>query len=289
MSRPSWENAPPPAAPARPSGVGLGRALRQALWFPFSPALWARSAWVPLWKTVLLIYAYTVLCSLIIGSLVGFAFWGGLLDFGETFDAQWSPMSVSSDGELTVLGDRPYREAWNNILVAVDPDREMSLEPMEYPSRIIIERRHIVQEGGFAGQKLEIKRLMNELGASEAHIDGAGIVRFARQNKIDIILVVMVLAGVFYTLAGWGAAFLYALLGAYFAYSMAGRFKGMTFGQCFRIAMAAMAGKLAINVVLAPLLDYHFAFPIFALIIVALTLFAVSYIPALPQETSDRP
>ena len=84
-------------------------------------------------------------------------------------------------------------------------------------------------------------------GGKETRVDGPAIRDFAHRNAHAITLILFIYGGAFLTILGWFSAPAYASFAALVAHAAVGRHKGLTRGECFRIALAAVSAKIVID------------------------------------------
>jgi hypothetical protein len=228
---------------------------------PFTPSLWAQAAWLPWWRAAIPVYVLTLLVSLVIG-YAGSSVVGQLLnESAETYVKNgWAPVVISPDGKVSLEGDKPPVYKGNGYLFAIDPNNTIDLSNAGRDNYLIIRKDKIVQQTAganlFGGkesvnhQERELKELEPMLGKKEIRIDGHALKAFAATNGPVLRAIAFILFAGMMTVSGWITAPIYAITAAWLVHSFAAKRRGLTFGQCFNIAMAAVAPKVLIDTIL---------------------------------------
>ena len=244
---------PPVDIYSRSARIGGPRAsdeepfLRRLLLMPFLPSMWSRAADWPV--------SHVVLPLLVIVALVGAA--SGLyfgidtrlkLRKAATEYASEYPGFTVSKGIATVDDDGRVHYVDGDLTVLVDPMETIPLSVINTTHYIVVRRDTIHTRDQRKVQSIKTADFQQKIGIDPLRVDANSIRTFDRRWGLWILLG----APVFFAAAGlvseaFGVLFI-GVVSALIARAIRGRGLDLAFGPCFRVALAAYAALVLLEV-----------------------------------------
>ena len=252
---------------------------KRLLLLPFNPMLVAEAR---SWSVGAILGPMVLLALVLSGGLGlyrGIDFTMKLKEGGRTFDGMADPIVIER-GVLRVEGTRLFRYEEAGTLFLVDP--EETVPEAELPARFVVARRNSLIDNQ-QGRRRETKLLevTSVLKMDLIRIDGATVTAWANRWATSFALGMTALMVVF---EGFGllATLLYALLCGLVLGGMWGKSRGLSGGATFNVALAALAGKSVVGVVLALLgtgVGFCWGILVWPAVAIGLGSFALSRLP----------
>ncbi|MDP1829227.1 MAG: hypothetical protein Q8L48_38540 [Archangium sp.] len=221
---------------------------KRLLVLPFNPGLMAQARDWPPGAVLGPMVTLVVLLGAGLGLFRGLELTMKLKEGGVAFDAMADPIVIDRGG-LRVEGTRLFRYEEGDMLFLVDP--EQTVPDQLLPHRFIVARRHVVVDNK-DGKRRETKwsDALSLLGQDSLRIDGASVTAFTAKWSTSIALGMMGFLTLF-ELIGFLFTLLYAFLSGLVLGGLWGKSRGVSGTATFCVALAALAGKPVINLVLS--------------------------------------
>jgi hypothetical protein len=222
---------------------------QRALLMPFLPTLWSAAA---RWRPLPLVLSLVVLVVVVDGGLAfyrGFGAREAVRMAAEKYDASYPAVVIDDEG-VHVEGDGVIRFEEGSQTFLVDPGETVPLDDIKTPEYVVVRRHQIIRRRLFRTEVTEIEGLRQLLGSGPTRIDGNGLRAFEARWGLWLQIGLTLLMIVAMLMAEGLMGALAAAAGAGVAFGLRGREAGLTYGQCFKIALASYSLAIVLGVAL---------------------------------------
>lgn len=216
--------------------------LERLVQLPFRPALWRASAHFPTASVVLPLLVLVLAADTIIGFLRAGDARDAVYEAAQEYDETADPL-VFEGGRFRLDGDRIFFRVFDDTTVLVDPEVTVPDSAIETGSYLIVRADSVTTET----RRVGAEQLTEMAGDEPFVIDGATLRELA-----DAVVYPGVLLGVAVVGTGFDLVMclVYALVAGGILLLVRGQYLGLAFPECYRVALAASAATVVLELIL---------------------------------------
>jgi uncharacterized protein DUF1189 len=220
---------------------------KRAFLMPLLPELWARAAD---WRPARLVLPLLTLVAVLGGALAVYRTRDvrqQLWEAADSYDTSYPAVVMDKDG-IHLEGEGIIRVDTNRQTLLVDPEETVPLSEIKTPEYVVVRRHEILQRRQFQDQRIRVEDVHRALG--DRRLDGASVRSFAaRWGRLVQLGMAALTLVVLLGMEAVGGAFSAAVAGG-LVYGLRGRGLGLTYEQCFKVALAAYSLAIVVGLVL---------------------------------------
>ncbi|MDH3284076.1 MAG: DUF1189 domain-containing protein, partial [Acidobacteriota bacterium] len=224
--------------------------LARVFLMPFSPSLWRGAVGTGTFKIVAALAALSLLLGLALGVWFSIDFKVWMHEQAARYDEQLDPI-VYEGGRLRVEGNRIVHIDEGDMTLLIDPAGTVPTEEVTTSQYVIVREYEMVQKGQFGPeQTVPLSELEPLLGSGPVVIDGEHLSGFIDDWGTTLQGLTVVVIVIITLLVDLVTCLIYAAFAASIILPVRGRASGLGYAACFRVALAASAATLVMNLAL---------------------------------------
>jgi hypothetical protein len=226
--------------------------LRRLLLMPFLPSMWSRAGDWPTSHVVLPLLMIVALVGAATGLYYGIDARLKLRRAASQYAAEYPGFTVTN-GIATVDDDGRVHFVDGDMTVLVDPKETLPLSVINTPHYIVVRRDMIHTRDKREVKSIKTAELQKKLGIDPLRVDANSIRTFDRRWGVWILLGVPVFFAAANLVSEAFGVLCIGVVSALIARAIRGRELVLAFATCFRVALAAYAALVVIEVPLGAL------------------------------------
>lgn len=253
-----------------------------------SPQLWGEARGWSTGSILLPILVVQLMLEAGLGLYRGLDFHAEALKMAASYDRQFDPI-ILEKGQVRVDGPRLPRWDENGRTFLVDPEETQPLSMFKGQRSVVVRRSAIYDSD--RREPTSIAQVTEVFGIDTLRIDSASLATFFTERKVQLLLGIMLLIGVFGVLGLAITAPLGAFLASHLLMAFRGKEAGLTREQCFSVALATLSVRpvleLALNLT-GNGVGFCFGLVVWPALATGLSLFALRNLPQAPATPSPE-